>query len=163
LRVENGTESIADIAVRSKPLHTSIRTRIANAFRDKKLYEVYEEVSCVADGGSTRRIDIIAIANSSRHAYILDPTVRFERSSSQPLDVNKEKKAVYEPTINYFISKFKLKQVEVIGLMVGARGTIPGFFNEFRKRFGFSKEFLKDVVLLALRRSVSILKNHQYG
>ncbi|PSN35991.1 hypothetical protein C0J52_14386 [Blattella germanica] len=33
--------------------------------------------------------------------YRIDPTVRFECSSDQPLDVDREKKSIYEPTISY--------------------------------------------------------------
>ena len=35
---------------------------------------------------------------------------------------------IYEPTVSYYKTKYKLQEIEVLGLMVGARGTIPGFF-----------------------------------
>ena len=41
--------------------------------------EVYEEVHCLAEDGSIRRVDILAIDKQESKAVILDPTVRFEQ------------------------------------------------------------------------------------
>lgn len=71
--------------------HNSIRSLLAAALRGKGL-EVHEEVHCLADEGSSRRIDIIAINRSKMEAEIIDPTVRFEINSVQPLEVDAEKK-----------------------------------------------------------------------
>ena len=40
----------------------------------------------------------------------------------------KKKKMIYESTVSYYKTKYKLRETEVLGLMVGARGTIPHFF-----------------------------------
>ncbi|PSN41401.1 hypothetical protein C0J52_25739 [Blattella germanica] len=40
------------------------------------------------DSGSSRRIDIIAINKSNMEAEIIDPTIRFEINSEQPLEVD---------------------------------------------------------------------------
>ncbi|KAJ4439585.1 hypothetical protein ANN_07712 [Periplaneta americana] len=87
---------------------------------------VYQEVQGLATQGSVRRIDIIAIKNNS--AYILDPTIRFETHADQLHEVDTEKKRIYEPTIPFYEDKYSLSHIDVIGLMVGARGTIPYFF-----------------------------------
>ena len=57
----------------------------------------------------------------------MDPTIRFEMESSQAEEVHQEKKDIYEPTVNYFKSKFSLNNIVVFGLLIGARGTIPLF------------------------------------
>jgi hypothetical protein len=121
-------------------------------------------VHCLAENGSTKRIDIIIISKLTKKGYILDPTVRFESAKDQPSDVNMEKKAHYEPTIGYFKSKYDLDSIEVIGLMVGARGTITDFFVRFLRDFKiYSKSLVNEIVLVALKGAVQILHNHLYN
>ncbi|KAJ4441534.1 hypothetical protein ANN_11390 [Periplaneta americana] len=88
--------------------HNIIRSMITDALRSKNL-EVHEEVHCIADGGRNRRIDIIAINSNKQTAEIIDPTIRFEISATEPSEVNEEKKKIYEPTIQYHQRNTKLK------------------------------------------------------
>ena len=53
--------------------------------------EVYEVVHCVANGSSNCRIDIIAIDWQKTNAGIVYLMVRFENSTAQSNEVNKEK------------------------------------------------------------------------
>ena len=99
--------------------HHKIRSLIANQFK-KRDYHVVEEVIGIATNGSIRRIDILAYRDPRDIGYIIDPTVRFENSSGQPDEVDKEKKLIYEPTIPYYLEKYKLKAIQVMGLMIGA-------------------------------------------
>ena len=85
-------------------------------------FAVHEEVQGLATQGSIRRIDIIAIRNNT--AYILDPTIHTETRAEHPHEVDVEKKVIYEPTILYYKEKCHLSKIEVVGLTVGARGTI---------------------------------------
>src|SRR5579872_5592342 len=105
----------------------------------KKGYEVYEEVVGTAERDSVRRIDIIAIDRKTRTGHILDPTVRYEMDTDQPAKVDEEKRLIYEPTIMYYKTQYNLQNIDVTGLMIGARGTIPDFFVKFTKRFGLPK------------------------
>jgi len=123
---------------------------------------VYEEVPCIAEGGSTKRIDIIAI-DPDRNALVIDPTIRFELSNSQTEEVDREKKSHYEPTIPDLKEKFNLESVEVIGIMIGARGTIPKFFEDFRRRFNLPKQINTSIVDSVIKDSVYILRNHLYN
>ncbi|KAJ4428814.1 hypothetical protein ANN_25807 [Periplaneta americana] len=66
--------------------HHRIRSMIAEQFRSIN-FQVFEEVHGLADNGSTRRIDMIAIPPNNNNGYIIDPTVRFEKQKSQPEDV----------------------------------------------------------------------------
>ncbi|KAJ4432423.1 hypothetical protein ANN_21042 [Periplaneta americana] len=74
--------------------HHRIRSMIAEQFRSIN-FQVFEEVHGLADNGSTRRIDMIAIPLNNNNGYIIDPTVRFEKQRSQPEDVNREKNDIY--------------------------------------------------------------------
>ncbi|KAJ4449804.1 hypothetical protein ANN_01210, partial [Periplaneta americana] len=85
-------------------------------------YNTCEEVLGLSVIGSTRRIEIITFREPTRSGFIIDPTVRFETNEEQPAEVEKEKKNIYNPTIPYHLQNYQLKKLEVIGLLVGARG-----------------------------------------
>ncbi|KAJ4436141.1 hypothetical protein ANN_18768 [Periplaneta americana] len=106
--------------------HNIIRSLIADALRSKNL-DVHEEVHCIADGGSNRRIDIIAINRNKQTAEIIDPTIRFEISATQPSEVDEEKKKIYEPTIQYLSAKYDIEKITVTGHFFGARGLCKDF------------------------------------
>ena len=140
--------------------HHTIRSILAAALRDVG-FIVHEEVQGLATQGSIRRIDIIAIRNNT--AYILDPTIRTETHAEQPHEVDMEKRAIYEPTIPYYKEKYHLSTIEVVGLMVGARGTIPSHFAETCKKLGLSSFIIKSIAVSALKGSVLLLRHHLYG
>ncbi|KAJ4447114.1 hypothetical protein ANN_09114 [Periplaneta americana] len=94
----------------------------------------------ISGWGNTRRIDIIAFKESTRSGFIIDPTVRFETNEEQPVEVDKEKNNICNPTIPYYLQKYQLEELEVIGLLVGARGdnageVSPGSSTESRPAF----------------------------
>ncbi|KAJ4450499.1 hypothetical protein ANN_01926 [Periplaneta americana] len=66
-------------------------------------------------------IDIIAYSQTTKKGYIIDPTIRIETGSSQPEDANQEKINIYLLTVDYFKTKYQLEDIEVIGLLIGAR------------------------------------------
>ncbi|KAJ4445028.1 hypothetical protein ANN_06827 [Periplaneta americana] len=108
--------------------------------------------------GSTRRIDIIAFKESTRFGFIIDPTVRFETNEEQPAEMDNEKKNIYNPTIPYYLQKYQLEELEVIGLLVGARVAI-GLFEHIEQRFLLSgHSFLQcdsDFALIEKRQKVT--------
>ena len=140
--------------------HHAVRSMLAEALKEVG-FTVHQEVQGLATQGSVRRIDIIAIKNNS--AYILDPTIRFETHADQPHEVDSEKKRIYEPTIPFYKDKYSLSHIDVIGLMVGARGTIPSFFANKCKNLGLTHSIVKEIAISALKGSVQILRNHLYG
>ncbi|KAJ4426653.1 hypothetical protein ANN_26451 [Periplaneta americana] len=129
--------------------HHLIRSRIAAALRNKGWIE--EEISCLAENGSTRRVDILAYNADTKQGIIVDPTIRFEVECHQSAEVHLEKKSIYEPTVNYFKLKYALIHVEVFGLLIGARGTIPAFFEEFRRQFALPTSLRDDIVIIVLK------------
>ncbi|KAJ4440919.1 hypothetical protein ANN_10767 [Periplaneta americana] len=54
----------------------------------KAKWEFYEEVHCLAENGSTRRAEVIAIDRRNQRSFILDHTVRFEKDDQQANNVN---------------------------------------------------------------------------
>ncbi|KAJ4434416.1 hypothetical protein ANN_22977 [Periplaneta americana] len=142
--------------------HNIIRSMIADALRSKNL-DVHEEVHCIADGGSNRRIDIIAINRNKHTAEIIDPIIRLEISVTQPSEVNEEKKKIYEPTIQYLSAKYNTQKITVTGLFFGARGTIPKAFVKWREKYKLKRDLQDAIVTTIIKFSVAIFRQHLYG
>ena len=142
--------------------HNEVRQLIACALRDKG-YNVQEEVIGLSESGSIRRIDIIAIDEAKSDGFIIDPTIRFESDTNQAEKVHEEKCNIYNPTINFYKSKFNVKNLSVIGLFFGARGTLVKKYIAFRKKFHLPKALDQKITMTILKYSVYLLRNHLYG
>ncbi|KAJ4435932.1 hypothetical protein ANN_18554 [Periplaneta americana] len=141
--------------------HHKIRSLLASALRGKD-YKVEEEVHGSSTNGSSRRIDIISIPTRSTSGFIIDPTVRVETYENQPGEVHQEKCDIYDPTIPYYKEKYHLTSIEVIGLLIGARGTITKRFAHFCKKFDLGQTLVTEISLSAVKGSIKILRNHLY-
>ena len=108
-----------------------------------------------------QRYDILV--SNGRTGYMLDPTIRFEKNGDQAGEVDQEKRDKYKDTIPALLTKFDLSSIEIIGLYIGARGTIPSFFENFRKRFNLPKTMVDDIVISILKSSTQIIHNHLYS
>ena len=91
---------------------------------------------------------------------LLTPTIRFEISKTQPSDVHREKKAIYEPTIPYVLDKYNIENISVTGLFLGARGTITKLFVSWREKYKIEREVQEKMVITIIKYSVAILRNH---
>ncbi|KAJ4425966.1 hypothetical protein ANN_27592 [Periplaneta americana] len=123
---EHGTKitALSDQLISSKTLHSMLGCLSAIAIIVSKLtfndistrWEVYEEVHWLAENGSMRRADIIAIDRRNQRSLILDPTVRFEKDEQQANNVNDEKKTIYNPCIPHFseryMGKYAIRKVQ---------------------------------------------------
>ncbi|KAJ4429520.1 hypothetical protein ANN_21689 [Periplaneta americana] len=143
-----------------KKLAVEIVVSYGNAY---KILRNKLEVHGLSVTGSTRRIDIIAFKESTRSGFIIDSTVRFETDEGLPAEVDNEKKNIYDPTIPYYLQKYQMKELEVIGLLVGARGTATLFMKDVLKRLGIPTSIIPIVTLAALKGSIALLKNHLYS
>ncbi|PSN50363.1 hypothetical protein C0J52_07611 [Blattella germanica] len=101
---------------------------------------------------------MIAIPASFTEGYIIDPTIRTESYEDQPRDIQEEKCSIYIPTTPFYKDKYNLTSIEVIGLLVGARGTMPHLFVSFCRKFGV----IMAVVIAAIKGSLKILNHHIY-
>ena len=61
------------------------------------------------------------------------------------------------------LKKNILADIEVIGLFIGARGTITLDFENFRTKFDLSKEMRNNIALSVIKSSVQILQHHTYN
>lgn len=59
--------------------------------------------------------------------------------------------------LKYYKWKYGLHDIEVIGLMIGARGIITTFFKSFYMRFNIKEEITKKEVQFTIRSSICIL------
>ncbi|KAJ4450684.1 hypothetical protein ANN_02113 [Periplaneta americana] len=116
--------------------HHRARTTIANLLRNRG-WEVHEEIHCVSEDDSHRRVDIIAINRRTQKAMVLDPTICFERDTNQALQINDDKRAKYVPCPPYLSEKYaiSLYNWDVTGLLFGARGCLPKFTCNILKSF----------------------------
>ena len=144
--------------------HHKYRTMVADDFRLKG-WEVFEEVPCIGNEDSSRRIDIITIDRKKKVALILDPTVRYEAGENQAVEVDEEKRRIYEPCVPDLTERYRLQgfEVKVIGLYMGARGTVPKFFVDFCHKYLLSKDLIGRIVISILKGSCSILNHHLYS
>ncbi|KAJ4434480.1 hypothetical protein ANN_23042 [Periplaneta americana] len=79
---------------------------------------------------------------------------------SQAADIYDTKFDPMLPTVDYFKAKYQLEDIEVIGLLIGARGVIPKFFESFRKTFELPQTLTADSITSVLKRSCQILSHH---
>ena len=124
--------------------HNRVRTFLANGL-SKLGWDVFEEIPCVSDDGSNRWADIIAINRNCQKAMILDPTVLFETNYQQAIQVDEEKRSIYEPCIPYFSVKYNIpvEKWSVIGLLFGARGSLPKFTYTTLQHLGFHFSYIQ--------------------
>jgi len=61
------------------------------------------------------------------------------------------------------MQQYSLNSVEIIGLLIGARGTIYKQFENLRRRFNLSSELRDGVALHAIKSSIRILNSHLYN
>ena len=129
--------------------------------------DVEEEYWCFDEEGKSRRVDIVMMNRSKKSAIIIDPTVRCEKGLDQPAKVDAEKKSIYKPCIPDLRKRLQQKypyvkdcSFEVVGLLIGAKGTIPTFVEKFRQKIGLPKSVIENVVLEALKGSCLIYFNH---
>ncbi|KAJ4428204.1 hypothetical protein ANN_24219 [Periplaneta americana] len=94
---------------------------------------------------------------SYRSGFIIDPTMHFETNEEQLAEVDKEKKNIYNPTIPYYLQNYQLKELEVIRLLAGARGTATLFMKDVFKRLGIPTSIIPIVTLAALKGSIATL------
>lgn len=66
---------------------------------------------------------------------------------------------IYERCIPDVKEKLKLKSLEVIGLLIGARGTLTKFFLDFCKKFKINN-VLENFGIEAIKGECKIYNNH---
>lgn len=143
--------------------HHKIRSTIASRMREHG-WTVDEEVVCKSACGSIRRCDIIAFKPDKNQVLILDPTVHFETGLEQPVEVDAEKKAYYEPCKADLARIYNIAEenFQVTGLLFGARGSVPKFTSDFLSNLGVENKLIQEIALQVLKDSVRMLNIHLF-
>jgi len=94
---------------------------------------------------------------------MIDPTIRFETCKDQGAKVQQEKDDIYGPCIPHLKLQYNLKDIEIIGVLIGSRGTIFKEFESFRKKFDFSLKLRDNIILHTIKSSIRILNSHLYS
>ncbi len=147
--------------------HHSIKRYILNMLRAIG-FICYEEVYAVDTDGRSRFSDIIAFHPTSKKAYIIDPTIRYEKNDiNQDQTIKDEKENIYRKCIPFYIEKFVQSFGErewcVRGLWFGSRGTFGNSVIEFFREVKLDISFLKKLSEEILTKTIHIINNHIYG
>ena len=124
--------------------HHKVKHAIAELLRSKGLQKV-DEAPCQDAHGSMRRVDILAIDERCRRAYIVDQTVRFETNADVDEAVREERRRIYESCIPDLKERYGHDgdyDNEVLGLWFGARGAVGQSVNKFYEHFVQRELFL---------------------
>ena len=111
-------------------------------------------------------MDILAVKPGSPTAFIIDPTVRWESNGNVAAEVQSDKERIYTSCIPDLKKRYKEignKNCEVIGVWLGARGTICRQLVALFDRFGFDRKILPELAESVLVDSVHIIHHHIYG
>ena len=145
--------------------HHVVKRRIHALLQDNGFVCV-DEASCTDKMGSSRRIDILAFDTKSDRAFIIDPTIRFEKNEDIDEVVQKEKERIYRGCIQDLsrrYEQFGKRDFEVIGLWWGSRGTVSKGVDTFFGRFKLNKNVLPEIAESVLIASLRMLHHHIYG
>ena len=74
--------------------------------------------------------------------------------------MDEEKRKYYNDCIPDLKRAYGLEEIEIKGLLIGARGTIFKFFEDVRKSLGLPKDLSQKVAVAAIKGSMQILHNH---
>lgn len=144
--------------------HHNLKHRLAALLREKGLHTI-NEAACVDANGSGRSVDILAFDRHGR-AFIIDPTIRYEANRDMDSEVQAEKAAIYEPCVPDLIARYREtfgdRQFEVIGVWMGARGTVGSSLKGLFERFDLPKTLIPELAEKVLSDSVRMIHNHIY-
>ena len=146
--------------------HHKVKHWIADLLT-KKGFSCFDEVTTRDGNNSTRRVDIVAFEPNSNRAYLIDPTVRYETNQDLDEIVQEEKAQIYGTCIQNLQSKYEPtygnRNYEVIGLWLGARGSISHGMVEFFERFKLDKTILPDIAETVISESIKMIHYHIYS
>ena len=169
-RKEDDTTSVGRLCVwieqERLARHHRLKHALAAMLSEKGLVTV-DETYCHDSIGGDRFIDILAFEPSpSRRAYIVDPTIRYETNEQVDEAVQAEKSEIYAPCVpnpaGAIQRKFR-REYEVIGVWLGARGTVSRSLLNLFEKFKLDKNRLPQLAEQVIADSVRIIHNHIYS
>jgi len=145
--------------------HDKIKTKLAELLRDKG-YHCVVEAHCKDGDGCNRFVDILAAKAGQRTAFIVDPTIRWESNRDVGEEVQRDKTSTYESCVADIKQNYSFvynKDIEVVGLWWGARGTVTTQVANFFDRLGLDKSKLPEMAESILVDSIGMLRHHING
>ena len=145
--------------------HHKLKFKLADLLKDKG-YQCMIEAQCIDGQGRNRFVDILAVKPGSPTAFIIDPTIRWESNQDVGALVQVDKEEKYTscgPDLRRRYKELGNKECQVIGLWVGARGTISTQMVAFFDRFGLDRKLLPEIAESVMVDSVHMLHHHIYG
>lgn len=124
-----------------------------------------DEAFCTDANGSNRFVDILAYKQNASKAFIIDPTIRFETNEDMDTLVAAEKKSIYEPCVPDIRRRYPNlanREFAVIGLWMGARGTVGRSLVDFFKEFELPLSYLPELAEKTLSDSIRMVHSHVY-
>jgi len=80
------------------------------------------------------------------------------------MEVHLEKKSIYDPVVEDMKSKYKLNfNIEVIGILVGARGSISNYTRNLLKNINLPTSVFMDMATSAVKGSCRTIQFHLYS
>ena len=137
--------------------HNDVNRILFDILKLNGKYIVHLETPCTPEA---KRVDLLVYTKDKKQGWILDPTIRMENTKEQPLEVHDQKVNHYTSCIDHYKEEFGVENIEIIGLMIGARGTITKQFLEFCKQFEIPSKTIEDIILKVVEWSVIILNHH---
>ena len=144
--------------------HHLAKHQIAKLLTDAG-FHCMDEVQCKDGSGSNRFIDILAFDSRSNKAYIIDPTIRYETNEDLDSKVQEEKSTIYStciPDLKVKYGHLGQREYEVIGLWIGARGTVSSGLLDFFRRFDLNQDNLLELANTVLIESLKMIHRHIY-
>jgi hypothetical protein len=145
--------------------HNKVKESLATLLRAKGFRCVVEPY-CKDGDGANRFVDILAYQPNSDVVYIIDPTVRWEDNHDVGKKVQEEKEEIYKSCYDDLCEKYPVilnRRCEVIGLWMGARGTVSTQMVDFFDRFHLDKKVLPELAETVLSDSIRMIHFHIYG
>ncbi len=113
---------------------------------------VHREWAFMTSQGALRRLDLVLVRGS--FALVLDVTVRYEFAPDTLKCAAKEKVDYYGPHKSVIAQKLGVREVQVHGLPVGARGLWPKSNDKVLEVMGLSRKRSKSFAKLLSRRAI---------
>ncbi|KAJ8675901.1 hypothetical protein QAD02_011687 [Eretmocerus hayati] len=107
------------------------------------------------DDGTMYKPDIVTKVNENR-AQIIDVIVRFERGNNLK-EACHEKVSKYSHIVPNVRRQLGVGRVDIIPLVIGSRGGLPGWSADNCRKVGLKKNDLLTVVMIAMRSSIEMV------
>lgn len=142
--------------------HDWLKLKIANLL-EASGYTVAIEVGCLDTTRTQRRVDIVALHQTTDTALAIDVTIRWESNRDVGSEVEVEKEGIYSPCVPDLDHRYPGRRWSVFGLWCGSRGCISSQLVSFFNQFNLPREELVVISEKVLAKTLQIIHYHIYS